>query len=177
MTVRSWVTFRSDLADDGVETEDGHNFTEWPGRVHVLMVAELLQTLGWQVTGTIDVQERGWELDARLDRKAIWMQVTPLDEVIVIIKDGNPEWIRYLAGKGPGPVFTGMLTALDTALHNDGRFHDIRWFTQKEHNCGAPGAPAPISDIKQMAGYVPPPPPPPPPPRPWREWDHPWRDR
>lgn len=174
MIVRSLVTFRSDLADDGVETEDRKDFIEWPGRVHALVLSEILQALDWRISRMVDANEHGWELEAGLGRKWIWAQVTPLDEVILMFKDMSPERTWYFAKKPPGSVFTGMLTALDAALQVDSRFHDVRWFTSKEYDFSAPGAPKPVSDILEMAGYVPPPPPPQ---RPWREWDHPWRDR
>jgi hypothetical protein len=176
MTVRCLISFRSDLADDGVETEDGRDFLEWPGRLHIQVAAEILEALGGRISEIIDMQELGWDLEAKLGRKAIWMRVEFVEnEIIFMIEDKNPERTWYFARKPPGSVFTGMLTALDAALRADGRFHDFRWFTDKEYDHDAPGAPTPVSDVEEMAGYVPPPPPPPTPPRPWREREHPWR--
>ena len=167
MMIRTLATFRSDLADDGVETED--DFVEWPGRAHAQVLAEILQALGWRVSEMIDSNEHGWELEAKLGHDRIWLQVTPLEEVILMIEGAATVWTWFLARK-PNTVFTGMLTALDAALRGDGRFQDLRWFTNKEYQSSAPGAPTPVSDLEEMAGYAPSP-------RPWREWDHPWRDR
>jgi hypothetical protein len=158
MIVRGLLTFRSDLADDGVLNEDRSDFLQWPGRLHAAVAAEKLRALGWQVSEPIDMQIVGWELDAAMDGKSIWLRIEVVDEIILMIEDRKPERTWYLARKPPGPVFTGMLTALDAALRADGRFHDLRWFTDKEYQASAPGAPTPVSDIKEMAGYVPPPP-------------------
>jgi len=159
MTVRCLLTFRSDLGDDGVLTEDRHEFLQWPGRLHAAVAAEKLRALGWQVSEPIDMQVVGWELNAAMGRKPIWLRVEVVDEIILMLEDLKPERTWYLARKPPGPVFTGMLTALDAALRADGRFHDLRWFTDKEYECSAPGAPTPVSEIAEMAGYVAPPPP------------------
>lgn len=168
MMVRSLVTFRSDLSDDGVEHAGG--FVEWPGRIHALVLTDILRSLGCEVSEMIDSNEHGWELQGSLSRDGIWMQVTPLDEVILMIEGASSLWSRLFARKAVAE-FLELLKALDTALRADGRFHDIRWFTNEEYGRNAPGAPAPVGDLEKMAGYVAPPP------RPWREWDHPWRDR
>ena len=161
-------TFKSDLADDGLE-RDGE-FVEWPGRIHALALAEILRPLGCEVSEMIDSNEHGWELQASLGRDGIWMQVTPLEEVIVMIEGASSLWSRLFARKSVAE-FIGLLTAFDAALRADGRFHDVRWFTREEYGANGLGAPAPVGDLEKMPGYLPPPP------RPWREWDHPWRDR
>jgi hypothetical protein len=145
MTVRSLVTFRSDLADKGIEADDGNSFLEWPGQVHARVMAEILRTLGWRISQMADDHEHGWTLEANLGRNGIWMQVTPLDEVIVMIEGAHSLLSRLFRPRAVAE-FTAMLTSLDAAIQADDRFRDIRWFTSKEHNSGAPGAPTPISD-------------------------------
>jgi hypothetical protein len=166
MTVRNWAIFRSDLADEGVK--NGDDFLAWPGRIHVLVAAEILQALGWEVLGLVDMQRLGWDLAARLGGKEIWLRAASPGGVILVIEDANPERTWYFGRKPSGQVFRDLLSGLHAALHADGRFHDIRWFTRKEIDCVAPGAATPVSDVEEMAGL---------PPRPWREWDHTWRDR
>jgi hypothetical protein len=159
--VRSLVTFHSDIADNGIETEDGDDFVEWPGRVHALIVVEMLQALGWGISEMRDSNEHGWDVEATLGRKTVWAHVTPLDEIILDIEEGTPFWTWLFSRKPSGPAFTETLMALDAALRADGRFHDFRWFTDKEYQRRAPGAQTPVSDIKEMAGYIPSPPSPP----------------
>ncbi|HVY32855.1 MAG TPA: hypothetical protein VG960_00415 [Caulobacteraceae bacterium] len=172
MILRTMATFRSDLADNGVEAEDTHDFIEWPGRAHALVLADILQAMGWRISKMVDSNEHGWELEAKLNGNRIWMQISPIDEIILMFEGSSPIWTWFFAPRPTG-VFPETLTAIDAALHADGRFHDLRWFTNKEYQHDAPGAPTPVSDIQEMAGYASPPLPP----RPWREWDHPWRDR
>jgi hypothetical protein len=169
MIVRSDLMFRSELVDKGVTAQDGSEVLEWPGRLHALAVAEILKGLGCQLSPLLCLGPPCWDMQALLGPKLIWLRVMFAgDEVFLIVKDGNPGRTWYFARKPPGPVFTGMLTSLDEALRADGRFHDLRWLTPEEFHNEAPGAPAPVSEVVEMAGHTP---------RPWREWDRPWRDR
>ena len=166
MIVRNWAMFRSDLADEGIKS--GDDFLEWPGRTHILVVAEILRSMGWEVLGISDMNKLGWDLGASFDDKQIGLRTAPVGKIILIVEDMNPGRTWHLSRKPPGQVFTDLLSGLDAALHADGRFHDIRWFTRRELDCRAPGAVAAVSDVEELAGL---------PPRPRQEWDHPWRDR
>jgi hypothetical protein len=145
MIVRTLLTCQTELPDDAIETEDGMDFVFWGGRNVVEAVADLLRGLGWTPEDPIDLQERGWDMDATGgDRRvSLRIQVVP-EEVIVIFTDRSPDYTWYFRRKPPGAVFTGMLAGFDKALKADGRFSDILWFTHKGYDAHEPGAPVPV---------------------------------
>jgi hypothetical protein len=141
MTLRTLATFYTDLPDDAIETADGMDFIQWPGRNVVQVIADLLRGLGWKPDDPLDLEERGWDLDAVCGDRAIRLRIEAPEEVIVDITDRTPDWTWYFKRKPPGPVFVGMLIGLDAAMKADGRFRDIQWFTPKgylNHELGVP---------------------------------------
>ena len=150
MTVRTLATFYTDLPDDAIETADGMDFIQWPGRNVVEVVADLLRGLGWKPDDPLDLEERGWNLDAIRGDRMISLRIEVPEEVIVTITDRTPDWTWYFKRKPPGPVFVGMLVGLDAAMKADGRFRDIQWFTTKgylNHELGAP-TPAEVGALR-----------------------------
>jgi hypothetical protein len=143
MTVRTLVTFYTDIPDDAIETADGMDFIQWPGRVMVQAMADLLRGLGWQPDEPLDLEERGWDLDASRGSEMISLRIEWPEEVVVQITDRTPDYTWYFKRKPPGPVFLGILVGLDAALKADGRFRDIQWFTPKGY-LKEPGMPFPV---------------------------------
>jgi len=144
MTVRTLTTFYTDLPDDAIETADGMDFIQWPGRNVVDVVADLLRGLGWKPDDPLNLEERGWNLDAIRDDRMISLRIEAPEEMIVTITDRTPDWTWYFKRKPPGPVFVGMLVGLDSAMKADGRFRDIQWFTPKGYLNNELGAPTPV---------------------------------
>ena len=144
MIVRTLVTFQTNLPDDAIETEDGMDFVQWPGRNVVEAIADILRGLGWTPGDPFDLRERGWDLDATFGDKGIRLRIEAPEEMIVGITDRSPEWTWYFRRKPPGPEFIAMLAGLDMALKADGRFRDVRWFTPKGYLSDVPGALSPM---------------------------------
>ena len=144
MTMRTLVTFNTDLPDDAIETADGMDFIQWPGRNVTNVIADLLKSIGWTPDEPIDLEERGWDLDASLGNRGISLRIEAPEEVLVGITDRTPDWTWFLRRKPPGPVFTGLLTEFDKALKADGRFRDILWFTPEGYLKDEAGAPLPV---------------------------------
>ncbi len=145
MTVRTFTTFSTDLPDHAVETADGMDFIQWPGRNVVQVIADLLRAIGWTPDDPLDLEERGWDLDAHCGRRMIRMRIEFIEEVIVMITDRTPDRTWYFKRKPPGPVFVGMLVGLDAAMKADGRFRNIRWFTPEGYDSQTEaGSPVPV---------------------------------
>jgi hypothetical protein len=144
MIVRTLVTFHTELPDDWIMTDDGTNVIRWPGLNVAQALADLLRMIGWKPSDPIDLEERGWALDANLGLKDITLRISLIEEVIVEIIDRTPEYTWFFRRKPPGPVLTGMLTEFDKALKADSRFSDIRWYTPKAYDNQEAGAPVPI---------------------------------
>jgi hypothetical protein len=145
MIVRTLATFHTDLPDDRIETDDGMDFIRWPGLNVANALADLLRAMGWAPSDPFDLQERGWDLDATLADKGISLRISLIEEVIVSITDRTPDRTWYFKRKPPGPVFVGMLVALDAALKADGRFRNVLWFTPEGYDSQTEaGAPSPV---------------------------------
>ncbi len=56
------------------------NFIQWPGRNVVEVIAELLKGLGWKPNDPIDLEERGWDLDAVCSGGAIRLRIEVFEE-------------------------------------------------------------------------------------------------
>jgi hypothetical protein len=144
MTVRTIATFHTDLPNDAIETADGMDFIQWPGRNVVQVVADLLRAIGRTPDDPLDLEERGWDLDARGDGRMIRMRISFIEEVILDITD-KTDWTLSFKRKPPAPAFVGMLVRLDAAMKADGRFRDILWFTREGYNSQTEaGSPAPV---------------------------------
>ena len=144
MIVRTLVTFSTDVPDDAIETPDGMDFIQWPGRTVTTVIADLLRYIGWTPDDPIGLEERGWNLDASLGRRGISMRIEWPEEVVVGITDRTPDWTWFFRRKPPGPVFTGLLTEFDKALKADGRFRDVLWFTKEGYMKDEAGALVPV---------------------------------
>ena len=120
------------------------DFIQWPGRNVAEAMADLLRRLGWEAEDPIDLQERGWDLDATLDGRDVTLRIEPLEPVLVGFIDRSPEYTWYFRRKPPGPLFTGLLTGFDQALKADSRFSDVLWFTNEGYQRDEPGAPEPV---------------------------------
>ena len=145
MTMRTLVTFNTDLPDDAIETADGMDFIQWPGRNVAEVMAELLKSMGWTPDGPFCLEHAGWDLDASLGAQGITLRSEVIEEVIVGITDRTPDLTWYLKPKPPGPVFVGMLIGLDATMKADGRFRDILWFTAKGYSSQTEaGSPVPV---------------------------------
>lgn len=144
MIVRTYVSFNTDIPDDRIETEDGMDFIQWPGRNVAEAMADLLKRSGWTPEDVIDLEERGWELDATCGGRSVTLRIQLIEEVLVIFIDRSPDRTWYFRRKPPGLAFTGLLTEFDKALKADSRFSDVLWFTPDGYQKDEPGAPAPI---------------------------------
>jgi hypothetical protein len=145
MTVRTLTTFHTDLPDDAVETADGMDFIQWPGRNVVQAIADMLKAIGWTPEDPLDLEERGWDLDARCGDRMISLRIEVPEEVIMNITDRTPDRTWYFKRKPPGPVFVNMLVGLDAAMKADGRFRNILWFTPEGYDSQTEtGSPVPV---------------------------------
>jgi len=129
MTLRTRATFYTDLPDDAIETADGMDFIQWPGRNVAELIADLLRGLGWKPDDPIGLEERGWDLDASCGVQSISIHIEVPEEVIINITDRTGALTWYFKRKPPGPVFVEMLIGLDASMKADARFTDIQWFT------------------------------------------------
>jgi hypothetical protein len=144
MIVRPWVLFRSALPRDGVEGE--HDWIEWPGRGVATIIAEMLRRLGCEVEEPEHAHEHGWQFDAVFQRRRFFCQVTDIEEIYLLVQ--NPIWLERVRGKHP-QAYVDLLRGLARELEADPRFSELRWFTQRELDSHASGAPSPVETGKE----------------------------
>jgi len=144
MKVRSTAKFRADFPDDTVEDEE--DIIQYPGKGITEAIGEILTRLGCKVSEPIDAAEHGWELDAAIQGRRLWSQVTVTDEEVIFMFEDT----SMLSGlfRRNSPVYVEVLKGLDAELRKDSRFHDIVWYAKDEFafTPNPTGAPHPVDD-------------------------------
>lgn len=144
MIIRKWMEFANDDRDwpeDGV-VQDG-DWAVFPGRSVSSALAEILTDLGCNVDPPEHQFEHGWDFHFRLNRVPFWCQVCRIEDYLVIIELRS--FFDFRGGKKR--LYAELLTRLNEALKRDGRFRNIRWFTQQELDDPSepPGAAQPVT--------------------------------
>ena len=124
------ATFRVDFAEEVSGDDVG-------GRNVALAIMEIIPALGWGARGPIDDGDHGWAVDVTSGGRTVWCQTLDLGEV-TLLNCGN-DCISP-------PDFVEFLRNLNVALRQDGRFHDIRWFTPEDLDFEGGGAPSPVDE-------------------------------
>jgi len=141
VTVRSWVIFNSDLPYDAIEDETG--FIQWPGKNVAEAITEILGGCGY-TNISIDVLEHaGYEIAFNIGKIPFGARVTVIDTYTVNIRQYS--WLDELFGR-QRPEYLEALERLNAELAKDGRFHDIRWFTDDEVLTGVEGSLSPLAE-------------------------------
>jgi hypothetical protein len=129
MIVRPWVTFDSDLPYDGIETEDGDDFIQWPAKNVAEAIAEILGRLGCTDVEIDVLDHRGYEVTFNVGKRQFGSRVTMIEQYLVGFRqyswwDGVMKRLR--------PEYLDILRRVDDELKRDGRFHKLRWFAGDE---------------------------------------------
>lgn len=137
------VEFKTDIPDD-TEFADDDDIVTFGGQAVARALGDLLNAQGFQVEEPEYAQEHGWEFSARIVQgkvnARIWIQVTIIDDILVVTEDTTRVGLFGKSGSG---VYGETLGKLNEQLAADGRYHDVLWYTSKQYNERQPGAPTP----------------------------------
>lgn len=141
MKVRDVVRFLSSLPEDIIETEDGRDFVQPPGKSVADALADIFRKLGLEVYyGPAPRGDFMWELGVRKGRHAFGAVLNLVEDYVLTLD--NLSWTDGLFGR---PKFYIMfLNALSREMDADPRFSDIRWFTRRDAGSGVRGAATPV---------------------------------
>jgi hypothetical protein len=130
MIVRPWAEFTTSLPDDGIENETG--FIQWPGKNVAEALAEILAGLGCTDVEIFDLEHAGYDVGFRLGKLVLAARVTVIDNPLIAF------------GRKRQPEYLDFLKRVSDALAKDGRFQNLRWFTDDEVLTGVKGAKSPL---------------------------------
>lgn len=107
---------------------DEHDWIEYPGRVTAGVLSKLLQELGCKVDEIYSEGEKGWEFGFTYKRTRLHFRVGKIEDIMIVL------WVRgafdFFGRKKR--EFDELLERLGPVLNEDGRFSNIRWYTQKQ---------------------------------------------
>lgn len=144
MKVMPWAEFTGDVLYDAIETADGRDFIQWPGKAAAEELMIMLIRSGYGVTPLICLEHAGWEFVIDACDRNVRCRVTYIEKCLVVFSDDS--WFSKLLNSSAHPTFVKLLKRIGEAMANDPRFHDVRWFSDDEVLEDKEGSISPVSD-------------------------------
>ncbi|MDB5492794.1 MAG: hypothetical protein JWP86_131 [Phenylobacterium sp.] len=130
MKPKKWAVFRADLFPDDTEETDTE-IIRFPGENIAEALREILAGVGCERIGEPSEEaEHGWHVHFRSNSKPFWLQVSRIEPETLLLFDKSygSDGLFY---KGPSR-HEQLLEKIRAALATDGRFGELRWYTQEE---------------------------------------------
>lgn len=129
VVLRRIAEFKADFPDDQVW--DGDEAVILGGRAVAEAIAAMLNRNGFAAAQPEHTPPYGWRFMARAERTPIRIQVTDLDDILILdTKDASGFFARL--GGASKQAHADLLRALHEELGRDKRFSDIKWFERYE---------------------------------------------
>ena len=141
MIILPCAEFASDLPDDSIENEEGTDFLQLGGKGVTEAIAELLAGFGCTVGPVECADHLGWEVGFHWQGRRLWCLVTSIEDYI--LQTGDPAWLSRSFKKNKA-IYGDALMRLASALNEDPRFHNVRWYSKEDLLGGGPGAMQPV---------------------------------
>lgn len=141
VTVRRWAEFASDLPEDHIENEEGTEILQYGGKSVAEAIHAVLEGIGCAMQPVTYAHEHGWEFCFAYEKRALWCQVTLIEEYLLVVDD------RTFFGKvfGYHAAYQEIMTRLARALAEHPRFMNVRWYFDHQVHSGDPGAKEPVA--------------------------------
>lgn len=140
MKIRRWAKCASILPTDAIETEDGRDFVQWPGKSVAEAIAEDLRAFGCVVEPPEHAYENGWESSLKFQGRSLWFKVTLIDDYYVGFDD-----VTFWASKSrPHAAYVEFMRRVGSALRQDTRLENVRWYVDPEDD--SEGAQDPVTE-------------------------------
>ncbi|MGK6321424.1 hypothetical protein [Sphingomonas sp. DT-204] len=130
--LRTFATFDAELPDDSEFSESGDILVPG-GRGVCLLIMQLLQEIGLDVSQPEQHQFYGWELNGELNGSKFWFLLQYPESWLLIVEDKTGLIARL---KTERMSLQELLDDLGKKLTADHRIHGIQWFTKKEYESG-----------------------------------------
>jgi hypothetical protein len=122
--------FQAGFPDDGRWDDSGHVISPSGRNVADAIVAGL-RLRGFEVSTPENHEDFGWEFQARRDRVRLWALLQFPEPPLLIVEPSVPLLDSFR--RGAGARKQAALDAVRDGLTEDGRFHEVRWFTRAEY--------------------------------------------
>jgi len=116
------AAFSADFPDDWME--EGDEIIEFPGRLLITAIAELLRAKGYSVSDPMFQMEKGWDLVVDHEKASVWMNVTSFDERRFVLQHASRSRFVTLHRE----LYAEVMQALNEGLREDERFGEVLWF-------------------------------------------------
>ena len=141
MIIRDVARFLSSLPEDIIETEDGEDFVQPPGKSVADALADIFRKLGFEVYyGPEPKGDFMWELGVRKERHNFGAVLNLVEDYFLSLD--NLSWTDGLFGRPK--AYLNLLGVLSRELAVDPRFSEITWFTRRDAGSGVRGAATPV---------------------------------
>ena len=124
-----------DFPDDTVWVND--EIVSWGCKNVTVAVGEILTRLGAEVSEPI-LEDNGWALNISYKGREPWCLVHDGVGSIYFYMDDRRLW------PGASAAYVELIVRLDAELHQDPRFHDIRWYDRSDLNMCGPTYVSPV---------------------------------
>jgi len=128
MSVKPWVAFTTNLADDQVE--NGQEIFVLGGRNVAVAIGEVFTRLGCQASPPESAGELGWEFDLLYKGShPFWCRVTSFYPSFHLLFEGAP---TLLTAKKNAAAHAELAERFAAALRDDPRFQHVSWWSLKD---------------------------------------------
>ena len=116
------AVFTSDLPDDFI-IDDPARF-QMGGRNVTEEIREMISKLGAEASAVIDGGRKGWGFSIDYEGEGFWCHIRSYYPAYYLVL-ARPRWTGSLT---KDPTYIALWNALDSALRQDRRFHEVRWY-------------------------------------------------
>jgi hypothetical protein len=135
-TFRNCTLFEADLPDDHIEDDDGR-VIQFGGQGVTKTIAACLRGPERAVSEPQHEHEHGWTFEIQSNGARVWFQISNMeDDVFMLISKGY--------GRNHAVLHLELLNEITSALAQDARFKDLKWYRQEELFAGFAGAAHPL---------------------------------
>lgn len=132
MTLRTIVVFSADFPNDGVWAPNGDEVCP-PGCNIASALVSSLKDKRLDVTEPKQLESYGWYFTVSGIVRFVLQFPGPW---LLLSKNKGPLIQKVLNSKRLALVHRDILETVNALLHQDGRFHDIRWITNEDYDRG-----------------------------------------
>ena len=132
MSLRTHVVFEADFTEDGVWTQSGA--VVQPSGLNIAStLTEMLIHKDFEVSKATPIESYGWDFTVS---RVVWFVLQCPGPWLLLSKNNGPLVRKLFDAKALAVTHRDVLEKLNALLHQDSRFHDIRWFTREEYEKG-----------------------------------------
>ena len=129
MSLRTHLVFEADFPEDGVWTQSGA--VVQPSGLNIASaLTEMLKHKDFEVSKPTSIESYGWDFTVS---GVVWFVLQCPGPWLLLSKNNGPLMQKVFNPKALALTHRDVLEKVNALLHQDSRFHDIRWFTKEDY--------------------------------------------